>query len=392
MVYNIFFCMYILCFYLIKGVKLVFLIDNLKGGGAEKAIKIIVEGLYEKGFNPIVILLENQIDYNLKKEIQVYSLSNKISKYNFLGLYFKLLKLLKEINPNIVYSTNTKAQILSLLTKPFVKTQRIINIQVDLTKQYEDRKYIFNFYNKLLNLSTGYSFISQGIYENLKNKIPQKNKVFIPNPIDFDEIDSLKVESIEDEYKHIFEKKVFISIGRLTQQKGQWNLIEAFSLCKIDSYLIILGAGEKEQELKNLTKKYDIENRVFFLGFQKNPFKFLYKADIFVLSSLWEGFGNVIVEAMRCELPIISTDCPSGPREILSPSSNLNIKLKDDIELAEFGILVPVSKPEKLANAMKKIFDEPNTQIQYKNKSIERADDYNKNIIVNKFISEILSN
>jgi len=369
--------------------RVVFLIDNLKGGGAEKAIKIIVEGLQEKGLDPIVILIEDQKDYALNDEIEIYALKNKISQYNFLGLYFKLVKLLKKLNPDIVYATNTKAQILSLMTKPFFKTQRIINIQVDLTKQYENRQYIFSFYNKLLKCADGYSFISKGIYENLKDKIPEKQNMFIPNPIDFNEIDKLKVENLEDEYKFIFEKKVFITIGRLTQQKGQWDLLKAFSLLNDDAHLVILGAGEKEKELKELAREYNIDNKVFFLGFQKNPFKFLYRADIFVLSSLWEGFGNVIVEAMRCELPIISTDCPSGPREIIAPGSDVNYKLKSDIEVTEFGILVPVADPLNLSRAMNKINETEQVKLNYKEKSIQRARAYSREIIVDSIIREL---
>lgn len=370
--------------------KIVFLIDNLKGGGAEKAIKIIVEGLYEKGFNPIVILLENQQDYILKDGIEVYSLSQIMNKFNFIGLYFKLLKLLRQLKPDIIYATNSKAQILSLLSKPFFNTKRIINIQVDLTKQYEGREYIFNFYNKLLNYADSYSFISYGIYDNLKNKIPQKDKVFIPNAIDFDEIDRLKIENIEDKYKSIFEKKVFITIGRLTEQKGQWILLEAFSKIKEDSNLIILGSGEKEEELQKLAKKLGIEKRVFLLGFQKNPFKFLYNADIFVLSSLWEGFGNVIVEAMRCELPIISTDCPSGPREILAPSSDIFKRLVDNNEFCEFGILSPVDDDINLSLAMNEMIKDDKLSIKYKEQSILRANDYSKNIVVDSFIEKVL--
>ncbi|MDN5091642.1 glycosyltransferase [Aliarcobacter butzleri] len=371
--------------------KIVFLIDNLKGGGAEKAIKIIVEGLYEKGFDPVVIFLEDQRDYSLNEKIETYSLTKKISKYNFFNLYFKLLKLLKKLNPDIIYATNTKAQILSLLTKLFFKSERIINIQVDLKKQYEGREYIFNFYNKLLKYADGYSFISQGIYQNLKQEIPHKKNIFIPNPIDFAEIDNLKIENIDEKYKHIFEKKVIITIGRLTQQKGQWDLLEAFSLVNDkDVNLVILGSGEKENELKNLAKKYKIENKVFFLGFQKNPFKFLYNSDIFVLSSYWEGFGNVIVEAMRCELPIISTDCPSGPREILAPTSDVNFKLNNNVELAEFGILVPVSNPNDLAIAIKNFSNESNLLNVYKNMSIQRANNYDKEVIVNEFINNFL--
>ena len=162
--------------------KIVFLIDNLKGGGAEKAIKIIVEELQNRDLKPIVILLENQRDYGLNNSVEVYSLVNKITKYNFFFLIFKLLKLLKTINPDIVYATNTKAQILLLLTKHFIRLKRIINIQVDLTKQYKSREYIFDMFNKLLKNTDSYSFISQGIYENLKNKIPPKQNFLYQTP------------------------------------------------------------------------------------------------------------------------------------------------------------------------------------------------------------------
>jgi glycosyltransferase involved in cell wall biosynthesis len=370
--------------------KIVFLIDNLKGGGAEKAINIIVEGLYDKGLNHVVILLENQLDYKLKNGIEVHSLSQRITKYNFILLGFKLLKLLKTLSPDIIYATNTKAQILSLITKPFYKAERITNIQVDLTKQYEGREYIFNLFNKLLNNTDKFSFISYGIYENLKDKIPKKENIFIPNAVDFYEIDRLKTEGIEPEYEHIFERKVFITIGRLTEQKGQWILLEAFSKIEEGSNLVILGSGEKEAELKDLAKTLGIEKNVFFLGFQKNPFKFLYNADIFVLSSLWEGFGNVIVEAMRCELPIISTDCPSGPREILSPCSDIFHRLKRENELCEFGILTPVDDSVNLSNSMNKILEDDILQRKYKEQSILRVNDFSKEIIVAKFIKYVL--
>ncbi len=370
--------------------KILFLIDNLKGGGAEKAIKIIVEGLQEKGVKPIVVLLENQKDYTLKDGIEIYTFTQNISKFNFIFLHFKLLKLLKELGPDIIYATNTKAQILSLLSTPFFDAQRVTNIQVDLTKQYEGRSYIFKIFAKLLRFTDFYSFISYGIYDNLKDKIPKKENIFIPNPIDFKEIDLLKNEPIEEEYQHIYEKKVFVTIGRLTEQKGQWVLLEAFAKIKDNVNLVILGSGEKEQELKELAQELGIENRVFFLGFQSNPFKFLQKADIFVLSSLWEGFGNVIVEAMRCELPIISTDCPSGPREILAPSSDIFKRLKSDVELAQHGVLCSVDDADSLHKAMDSILQNNDLALKYKKAAINRAKDFSSNIIVDKFIQEVL--
>jgi len=370
--------------------KIAFIIDNLKGGGAEKAIKILVEELYERKIDPIVILLENKLDYSLNDGIEVHSLSEQISKYSFLILHFKLLKLLKKLSPDILYATNTKAQILSLLTKPFLDTKRIINIQVDLTKQYERRGYIFNLYSRLLNYTDSYSFISKGIHENLKDKIPKKENIFLPNAIDFKEIDDLKSKDMEGKYEYIFEKKVFITIGRLTEQKGQWILLEAFSRVQYEANLVILGSGEKETELKNLAKKLGIESRVFFLGFQENPFKFLYHSDVFVLSSLWEGFGNVIVEAMRCELPVISTDCPSGPREILSSNSDISKKLKGENEFCDFGMLSPVNDSFCLSQVMEEIMKNNRLLNKYKQQPTLRAKAYDSKFIVDKFIKNIL--
>ena len=351
--------------------KILFLIDNLKGGGAEKAIKIIVEGLQEKGYKAILVLLENKIDYKLNKNVEIYSLSEKINKFNFLFLLYQFNKLLKQIKPDIVYATNSKSQIISLLTTPFYKVKKIVNLQVDLSKQYENRKYILFVLIQLFKLCDGYSFISKGIYENVKNYLPKKETFFIPNPIDFNEIDKLKIEKIEDKYLSIFQKKVYINIGRLTKQKGQWILIEAFAKLNEDAHLVILGTGEMENELKILAENLGIENRVFFLGFHKNPFKFLYNSDVFVLSSLWEGFGNVIVEAMRCELPVISTNCPSGPSEIL--------------DNGKYGVLIPVNNVLSLIEAMKNI-----DITQFKQLSIQRANNYQKYKIVDMLIEKLL--
>jgi len=360
----------------------------MKGGGAEKAIKIIVEGLHERKYAPVLVLMEGKMDYLIDDKVAVFSLSNSINKYNFITLIVDLFILLKQLSPDIVYATNTKSQMLLLFTKPFLKTERIVNFQVDLIKQYEGRGYVFKLYSRLLKFADGYSFISHGIYDSLKNKIPKKPVAFIPNAIDFNEVDRLKIVELHKKYDHIYEKKVFITVGRLSEQKGHGILIDAFSRIKEDANLIIIGSGRMEVELKKLAKKVGVENRVFFLGFKRNPFVFLYRADVFVLSSLWEGFGNVIVEAMRCSLPIISSDCSSGPREILAPNSDISRRLVDDYELCEFGVLTPVSNASLLATVMSKLINDNYLIKKYNNQSFLRSCDYNKDNIVDQYINK----
>ena len=122
----------------------------------------------------------------------------------------------------------------------------------------------------------------------------------------------------------------FVTVGRLDNGKNHRLIIEAMK--SIEADLWIIGDGELREELLSYIKELNLNDKVYLLGKKENPFAFLAKADCFVFTSNHEGFPNVLVEALACSLPVISTDCKSGPREILSPKSNFSFQLKDDIE------------------------------------------------------------
>jgi len=172
--------------------------------------------------------------------------------------------------------------------------------------------------------------------------------------------------------------------------------LEKAKKIKKDLKLVILGEGGLESYLKELIKNLNLENDVYLLGWQKNPFKFLANSKLFVLFSLWEGFGIVILEAMACGIPVISSDCKSGPREILAPDTNVDDQTKN-IEYGQYGILVPVcdgkfyaalsplTKNEKiLSDAIIEIFTNEKLTTDLIKKSQERATDFDiKKIIKN---------
>jgi glycosyltransferase involved in cell wall biosynthesis len=142
--------------------------------------------------------------------------------------------------------------------------------------------------------------------------------VVIANPIEISRINELKKEKISDSWYNPNDAYI-INIGRLTKVKGQHNLIKAFSkiLLKSDCKLLICGKGELEEDLIQLVKRLNIEDKVFFLGWVNNPYKYLASSKIFVMTSLYEAFPVAMIEAMACDLPVISTKCGFGPDEIL---------------------------------------------------------------------------
>ena len=171
-----------------------------------------------------------------------------------------------------------------------------------------------------------------------------------------------------------------------------------------NSKLIILGKGELKKDLENLIKKLKLENNVYLLGFHKNPFKFLKNSHCFVFSSLWESFGQVLVEALTFNLPIISTDCETGPREILAPELDLEEKINYPY-FGKYGILIepfprkfifkdlkekPLIKQEKqLSDLMIKIIQDNSLRKKYSN-GLKRAKDFDIDKIIKKWEKVII--
>jgi len=139
---------------------------------------------------------------------------------------------------------------------------------------------------------------------------------------------------------------VILSAGRHAPQKGFDTLLRAFDrLDEPNTRLILLGDGDERESLIELATELGIEDRTDFPGFVDNPFSYMAQADLFVLSSWYEGFGNVLIEAMAVGCPIVSTDCPSGPNEIL--------------DNGHYGALVPVKNDSAMATSIAECLENP---------------------------------
>ncbi len=368
----------------------------LQSGGAERIVSDLSLFLSSNEFNKNIILFDgekidypyegNLIDCNIKATINPFGkIANLFRRIN------KVKKIKKKLHIKISISFLDAAHIVNLFSRTEDKV--ILSIRNFKSKSLKGFYGIFYYYfiKVFYNKSDQIVAVSEGVKNDLtdKFKINKDKIVVINNFYDLEKIKKLSKEAIEDRYNHIFNSPVIINIGRLTEQKGQWHLIRAFSRAKEeidDLKLVILGDGEMENYLKQLVSGLKLEGEVFFLGFQKNPFKFISKSEIFILSSLYEGFPNVLVEAMACGIPVVSTDCKSGPREILSLNTSKKYDIKT-VEWADYGVLVPVCDGEYykandalrieehiLAECIIDLYQNREVYAKYRDKAIKRAE------------------
>jgi len=329
--------------------KVAFLINSMAGGGAERVVSVLLKNLSREGRQFYLILLQDKIYYDIPEDIEIIKLNSK-----FFG-WLKLGKIIKENNIDKVISFLGRSNYTNIFAKKTghkvciserINPSPMHTFSVTGINGLINRYLVKKLYKKVDSIFTN----SLGTMNSLNQDFGiDRNKIkVVYNPLDLGKIKNSCQDDLELEYKEIFKNPVIINVGRLTKQKGQDDLIRSFKIIKKEipeSKLVILGEGELKRKLKRLVKKLGLEENVFFLGWQKNPFKFISQSKVFVLSSLWEGLPNTLMEAMACGTPVVSTDCPSGPDEIIDNNEN--------------GILVPLNDQKALMSAITRILKNP---------------------------------
>lgn len=356
--------------------KIMIFIYSLSGGGAERTIVNLINNLNKKKFEVVLVLgTTNNSDYIdlIDDKIKLIILNSKKLRYSLLKLRNCIIK----EKPDILFSTINANNIIMLLARLLI-FKNIPTIVRESNNRTQSGS--VTLLNKLItNLLYNYVAskviaLSKGVKEDLVNNFfIKENKIqVIYNPVEVEKIKQLSKQKLNGFNKNNNEKLI-ISVGRLVEQKDYPTLIKAFSILekKVSSRLIILGKGPLEKKLKKICKDYGLEEKVQFVGFKNNPYKFMRAADLFVLSSKWEGFGHVIVESMAVGTPVISTDCKSGPSEIIGKN--------------EYGKLVSVGNAEELSKNIISLLENPTLLDFYSKQGIKRANDFDAKTITEQY-------
>jgi N-acetylgalactosamine-N,N'-diacetylbacillosaminyl-diphospho-undecaprenol 4-alpha-N-acetylgalactosaminyltransferase len=372
------------------------LCHSMGGGGAERFITYLIEGLSAE-YNIHLLLLERRIEYKLPDNITISyledeKLNERANIVNILRLplvFGRLKKYCKENSIEVVISFLNRPNYVACFLKIFgFKGKLIINEQQNSLFWYRYgffRKIIGNLLvSKLYPRADAIVPNSEGIKFLLEEEYGIKSNFYVTkNIIDHSKINLVKDEEVVDV---IFDKFTFVYASRIYDGKGHKVLLETVAEMKdVDFQLLILGKGELESYLKDYAIELGISDKVKFLGFQNNPFKYLTRSNCFVMTSESEGSPNVLVEAMACGLPIISTDCLTGPRELLAPETHPLKQVTDSFQIADFGILVPVGDKTSLIEAMLKMMEDAQLANKFKQLGFERTLDYAAEKVIPKY-------
>jgi len=323
--------------------------QSLTGGGAEKLAANLSLELAKTDRLTIVTFKQDDIEYKYSgNRININRVGGKggilAHIINAFGRIRDVRKIKKSINCDCTISFLPQTDYVNVLSRR--KNEKVIVDVVSNMSFVYPRGIKKAFRRFILKKADFVVTVSEGVRNDLINNfgIEEGLSKTIYNSCDIDAI--VKDCENKTEYarlKDILPEKYICSMGSFRLAKGHWHLIKAFSTIadKIPEYkLVILGDGQYREKYKELIEALGLSNRVVLPGFANPPYSIISKSELFIFSSVFEGFGHSIIEAITCGVPVLSTDCNYGAREILAPKSDL-FKKADKFEVCDYGYLLP---------------------------------------------------
>jgi glycosyltransferase involved in cell wall biosynthesis len=328
--------------------SLVIYLPSMNSGGAERLHINLAPHFVAMGFDVIFLLdrLEGPLLDAIPDSCRILCL-NASRQIQALP---RLVAYLRHNRPDVLIGNMEHMNIMAILARRIagVGTKVIVTQHNSVVEQSRRPSFKWRImpwlYRRLLPMADDIVCVSVGVAQEMAATcgISRDRMRVIYNGLIDDAFDD-RLQGTPDHTWFADRAPVVVAMGRLVPQKDFETLIRAFAMVPPPARLMILGEGPLEDELRTLTQTLGVGDRVAFAGFRTNPLPYLRMATLFVMSSRFEGFGNVLVEALASGTPVVSTDCPHGPSEIL--------------ERGRFGRLVPVGDPTRLADAMIQALD-----------------------------------
>lgn len=353
-------------------------IPSLEGGGAERVMVTLANAMASRGFAVDLVLGVARGPYLKSVSASVRIIDLKTGR--MIKALLPLVRYFRSARPAATLAAITHASVVALVARALARSRtRLVvsersTISVDAAHtQGALSRLTYALVPSLYALADGICTVSQAASLDLArfSGLPSTRVQTIYNPFDLMRIGALAAETPDHPWLAVGQPPVVLAIGRLVPQKDFSNLILAFKQLRTThiARLLILGEGEMRASLDDMVAQHGLESDVQFPGFVENPYSWLARSKLFVLSSIWEGLPGVLIEALACGVPVVSTDCPSGPDEILQGG--------------RWGRLVPVGDVGALASAMAQTLDTP---LQQHPNVRQRAADFEQDRAVDAYL------
>lgn len=346
--------------------KVLLFLSSLDGGGAERVTLNLARGFVEQGINVdlVVVKTEGPFLSQVPAQVRLVSLGNR----RLLLSLPVLMRYLQKEQPQAILCGENDANIVALWAKRLtrVSTQLVVTVHNHLSQESRNSTqlkrrltpYLARWFYPQANAIVA---VSQGVAEDLVHNIglPSNNIQVIYNPIFTFELLKKTQAPLAHPWFASDQPPVILGVGRLEKQKDFPTLIRAFATVQqqFPVRLMILGEGPERSSIESLIQELGLKESIALPGFVANPYSYMARSAVCVLSSAWEGFGNVLVEAMAAGTPVVSTNCESGPAEILANG--------------QYGKLVAVGDVKGMAEAIVETLKQPPDAIALQQRAME---------------------
>jgi glycosyltransferase involved in cell wall biosynthesis len=359
-----------------RPIRIGFVLTELVGGGAERSMLSIIDALDRRRFSPTLILFDSRQDHAPPRDVPIVVLSGRAPTGvgRLASRVVQLARVVRRERLDLLVSFLIGPNIVS------IAAARLAGIPVVIGERSAPRA-VLSRNNRPLRARSIWSALVRLMYPLASRivtntegaraelvaflKIPVDRIAVIPNPIDLQRIASLAAEPLDGE-DALPDGPTLVHVGRFTHAKDHDTLLNAFALVRRHrpATLVLVGDGEDEARVRALSSALGLDAHVVFTGFTRNPYRYLARATVSVLTSRFEGLPNVLIESMALGVPIVSTACQYGPLEILGDN--------------EYGVLTPVGDAARFAAAVEALLDDPARRRELSERGRLRALDFDR--------------